>query len=301
MVEHERTGVVDTVTWSFSRVAMWAPAFIVLIILYEVFNRYVLEAGTYWVNEMSLWIAGGVYLTAGLYAMQQRSHIRIFIIYDLAPLWLRRLFDVIGVLCVCVFAFATVYGGFNNALASFLRWERFGTVFDPPIQATIKPLILVLMVVLAVQAVSNLIRDWPAPAPVRKAFDVFAFLLIAAGVFYTLSFTLPFLFGAERVWGPRSTPVLVPTAWLWAISIFVLVVGALAVLGLVRDFNRDPRPHVESHDPADELDIDYEALGLSPEEYATSDPLHTAAEQGLAGPNELVSGNPPVPDKKNHP
>ena len=299
MVEHERTGVVDMVTWSFSRVAMWAPAFIVLIILYEVFNRYVLEAGTYWVNEMSLWVAGGVYLTAGLYAMQQRSHIRIFILYDLAPLWLRRVFDVIGVVCVCVFAFFTVYGGFNNALASFLRWERFGTVFDPPIQATLKPLILVLMVVLAVQAVSNLIRDWPAPAPVRKAFDVFAFALILAAVAYTLRFTLPFLFGAEAVWGNR--PVLVPTAWLWAISIFVVVVAGLATLGLVRDFNREPVPHVESHDPADEVDLDFEKLGVAPPGADTSDPLHTVAETDQLGPNELVSGNPPVPGKKNHP
>ena len=300
MVEHERTGVVDMVTWSFSRVAMWAPAFIVAIILYEVFNRYILGQGTYWVNEMSLWVAGGVYLTAGLYAMQQRSHIRIFILYDMAPLWLRRVFDVIGVLAVCIFAFATVWGGFNNALASFLRWERFGTVFDPPIQGTIKPLVLVLMVVLAVQAVSNLIRDWPAPRIVRKAFDAFAFLLIMVGVFYTLRFTVPFLIGAERVWGTR--PVLVPTAWLWAITIFVIVVAGLAIYGLLRDFNRDPVPHVESHDPADELDLDYEALGLSEAEREASDPLHAVAEEGrLAEPNEYISGNPPVPGKKEHP
>ena len=31
MVEHERTGPLDRVTWGFSRIAMWAPAFIVAL------------------------------------------------------------------------------------------------------------------------------------------------------------------------------------------------------------------------------------------------------------------------------
>jgi TRAP-type C4-dicarboxylate transport system permease small subunit len=160
MVEHERTGLVDLITWSFSRIAMWAPAFIVAIIFYEVVMRYVFLAPTLWVNEMSLWVGGGIYLTAGLYALQQRSHIRIFVLYDLAPRWMRRLFDTLSVFCVCVFAFAVVWGGFGEAKAKFLRWETFGTAFDPPIPATIKPLILITLTLLAIQSISNLIHDW---------------------------------------------------------------------------------------------------------------------------------------------
>lgn len=143
-----------------SRVFMWAPAFIVCIIFYEVVARYVFFAPTLWVNEMSLWVAGGIYMTAGLYALQQRSHIRIFIIYDMAPRWLRKFFDVLSVLCVCIFAFAVIWGGFGEALAKFLRWETFGTAFDPPIPATNKPLILITMALVALAAVSNLIFDW---------------------------------------------------------------------------------------------------------------------------------------------
>ena len=178
MIEHERTGPLDLLTWSFSRVAMWAPFFIVLIILYEVIMRYFFAAATLWVNEMSLWIAGGIYLSAGLYAMQQRSHIRIFIIYDMAPLWMRRVFDVLSTLCVSIFAFAVIWGGFGEAKAKFLRWETFGTAFDPPLPATIKPLILTMMLFLALQAMSNLVRDWPSVAWARKLFDIFVAVLV---------------------------------------------------------------------------------------------------------------------------
>jgi TRAP-type C4-dicarboxylate transport system permease small subunit len=160
MVEHERTGWLDTITWSISRVAMWAVAFIVAIIFYEVVMRYIFQRPTLWVNELSLWVAGGVYLTAGLYALQQRSHIRIFIIYDLAPRWLRKTCDSLSVFCVCIFAFAVVWGGYGEAKAKLLRWETFGTAFDPPIPATIKPLILLTLFLLAIQSVSNLIYDW---------------------------------------------------------------------------------------------------------------------------------------------
>jgi hypothetical protein len=45
-------------------------------------------------------------------------------------------------------------------MSKLMRWERFGTAWDPPIPATIKPLILITLVFLAIQAVSNLIHDW---------------------------------------------------------------------------------------------------------------------------------------------
>jgi TRAP-type C4-dicarboxylate transport system permease small subunit len=141
MKEHKGSGPLDMVTHTFSRIMMWAPFFIVLIILYEVVMRYFFAAATLWVNEMSLWIAGGIYLSAGLYALLQRSHIRIFIIYDMVPLWLRRAFDILSTLCVAIFAFALIWGGFGEARVKFWRWETFGTAFsaDPGHQQTVDP------------------------------------------------------------------------------------------------------------------------------------------------------------------
>lgn len=160
MIEHERTGPIDLITWGFSRVTMWAPAFVVAIIFYEVVMRYVFLKPTLWVNEMSLWVAGGIYMTAGLYAMQQRSHIRIFIIYDMVPRPVQKLFDILSLLCLWIFVAAVIWGGFGEAYAKFMRWEKFGTAWDPPIPATIKPLVLITLIFVALQALSNLIYDW---------------------------------------------------------------------------------------------------------------------------------------------
>lgn len=160
MVEHEVTGWMDRLSIAVSRVTMFIVAFIVAIIFYEVVMRYVFEKPTLWVNEMSLWVAGSVYLLAGLYVMQQRAHIRIFMLYDVVPRTWQRIFDIISTLCICLFAAAVVWGGFNEAWAKLLRWETFGTAWDPPIPATMKPLVLITVVLIAIQTVMNLINDW---------------------------------------------------------------------------------------------------------------------------------------------
>jgi len=160
MVEHEITSWFDRLVVAISRVAMVLVALIVAIMFYEVVMRYVFVNPTLWVNEMSLWVAGMVYLLAGLYVMQQRGHIRIFIVYDLVPRWTQRVFDLFSTLFIVAFAAAIVWGGFGEAWQKMMRWETFGTAWDPPIPATIKPLLLITVVLVAIQSVVNLIMDW---------------------------------------------------------------------------------------------------------------------------------------------
>ena len=171
MVEHEVTGWIDRISIAISRVAMLLVAVIVAIIFYEVVMRYVFERPTLWVNEMSLWIGGAIYLVSGLYVMQQRAHIRIFILYDMCPRSLQRIFDLVSTLLICMFAAAVVWGGFGEAWKKLMRWETFGTAWDPPIPATMKPLVLIVVVFIAIQAVSNLIKDWKHEKVVHSPVD----------------------------------------------------------------------------------------------------------------------------------
>lgn len=160
MVEHKPESLMDHISIAISRVAMFMIAFIVVIMFYEVVMRYVFEKPTLWVNEMSLWTAGAIYLLAGLYVMQQRGHIRIFILYDMVSRNWQRAFDTISTLLIVLFAAAVIWGGYNEAWAKLMRWETFGTAWDPPIPATMKPLVLVTVTLIAIQSVMNLICDW---------------------------------------------------------------------------------------------------------------------------------------------
>ncbi|WGW05719.1 TRAP transporter small permease subunit [Tropicibacter oceani] len=171
-IEQEPEGFFDILSLVTSRMAMIATALIVLVMFYEVVSRYVFSRPTLWANELSLWIAAFLFLFAGQYAMQQRSHIRIYVIYDMMPRWMQKTSDCISVGLICVFTFALVWGGYNDALRRMLRMETFGTAWDPPIPGTIKPAILFIIVLVTIQAVSNLIADWNKAPEHHSADDI---------------------------------------------------------------------------------------------------------------------------------
>jgi len=160
-MEFEKPSSFDHFALFIGRITMILIMSMTLIMLYEVFLRYVIEAPTLWANELTLWIAGFVFMLSGIYAMQQRCHIRIFIIYDILPRWAQHVCDVLWVSFLCLFAFLFVYGSYKQIfVVKFYRWETFGTAFDPPLPATIQPMILITICLITLQAVVNLIADW---------------------------------------------------------------------------------------------------------------------------------------------
>ena len=171
-MEFESWRTADRISVFIGRVTMMLIAILLCIMLYEVMLRYVFERPTLWANELSLWIAGFVFLCSGLYAMQQRCHIRIFLVYDMVPRNVQRLFDCLSTLCVALFAFFLVFGSYKQVFVNkFYKFETFGTAFDPPIPATIQPTILIVVTLVAIQAVVNLISDWNEEPMVHSAAD----------------------------------------------------------------------------------------------------------------------------------
>ncbi|MEM1387959.1 MAG: TRAP transporter small permease [Pseudomonadota bacterium] len=159
-IEIDRTGPLDVLSLVLSRIAMIGTIVLVCVMFYEVVLRYVFEAPTLWANELSLWMASFLFLLAGLYAMQQRSHIRIYIIYDMFPFWMKKVADIISVALIWFFAYSLVFGSYNTASSKWERFEKFGTAWDPPLPATLWPGLLILVVLVAIQALANLINDW---------------------------------------------------------------------------------------------------------------------------------------------
>ena len=235
MYENPRNGPMDTLSIWFSRVAMWLPASIVSIMLLDIVYRYILTSSTLWVNETALWLGGFIYLSSGLYAMQQRSHIRISVIYDMVPLWLKRIFDILSTLCFLFFAFWVIWGSTKTVTKKFFAWERLGTVFDPPIPATNKILVLILLFLFSLQVLSNLIRDWPMRASIRKGYDIFVTILITALSTYSITMIL----------GTRGLESNIPDIWRWGISIGLGVVIIAVIFGLLRDYHITPKPFEE--------------------------------------------------------
>ena len=171
-MEFQHYRAIDRLALFFGRVTMMLIISMTMVMLYEVFLRYAIEAPTLWANELTLWIAGFIFLCSGFYGMQQRSHIRIFLLYDAVPRWLQRTFDVIWTALFVVFAFFLVFGSYKQVfIIKFYKWEMWGTAFDPPIPATVQPAVLVIITLVAIQAVLNVISDWNLEPEKHSAAD----------------------------------------------------------------------------------------------------------------------------------
>lgn len=169
--DDQRFSFVDIVTLYMASVLMFFVAFIMLIMFYEVVMRYVFSSPTLWVEELSRWLGGVIFLLGGVYAMQQRSHIRVVILYDVVSRNMQRFLDVLGTVCIVIFCYAVVAGYWNVAMKKFVTWELYGSAWNPPIPAVMKPLVCIVCAWMAVQAISNLIMDWSKPKVVHDPAD----------------------------------------------------------------------------------------------------------------------------------
>ena len=170
-IEIEPDGFFDVFSLIVSRLAMIMTALIVIVMFYEVVARYVFSSPTLWANELALWIASFVFLIAAQYAMQQRSHIRIYIIHDIMPRWMQKTSDVISLVLIVGFTYALVWGNYSDAVRRMMRMETFGTAWDPPLPGIVKPAIVIITVLITIQAISNLIADWNKAAEHHSPLD----------------------------------------------------------------------------------------------------------------------------------
>lgn len=145
--------VVDKVGYVFAAGIVIAA----LILLMEVFLRYVLNAPTIWAHETTVFLCGIAFIFGGLYCTCRNTHIRVVIIYDHFPPGLRRVADIVislvSALASSFFAYAA-YHMVQRAVvmpSGEIRLETTGSAWSPPTPALIKIFILIVMILLVVQ------------------------------------------------------------------------------------------------------------------------------------------------------
>jgi len=101
---------IDRTTLFISHTIKYLIPVIVIVMMYEIFMRYIMEKPTMWVNELCLWLAGVIYLVGGVYATRLRSHIRIVMLYDYVERPTQRIFDLISTIIVVICCCSNIWG-----------------------------------------------------------------------------------------------------------------------------------------------------------------------------------------------
>lgn len=139
--------------------ASWLYAVVFLITIFEVVGRYVFNAPTVWVLELSIALAGIQYAIGGAYAMQRDAHVRIDVIYNLCGPRVRAVFDILSLLVVVAVLVVIIRWGTIQAQDSITpTWQRTGSAWNSHAPVFMKIAIPVAGVLMLAQSLVLLIQ-----------------------------------------------------------------------------------------------------------------------------------------------
>lgn len=149
--------------WAVERICALLMATLVLVIWFEIFQRYALRLGFTWGEEFSRYVMIWAALMAVPVGAYRREHIGLeFITNLLSPSRRRSLRLVLDLIGLGFFLFLTVYGIGMTAGGRSQYATIFGMTMVVPFAS-----VPVCGLLTAVQIVVTMLRDW-APAPLKE-------------------------------------------------------------------------------------------------------------------------------------
>lgn len=128
-----------------------------VMLLMEVFLRYVLNRPTIWAHETSTFLCALAFLYGGLLCAARDSHIRVVLLYEAMPRRMQHGLDIfIAATCALAsgfFAWAAWLMVAKSVWApgGALRFERSGSAWNPAIPAWTKIFLFVVLIVMTLQ------------------------------------------------------------------------------------------------------------------------------------------------------
>ncbi len=162
--------MMDRLSGLLARLSAWAFFLVGLMICYEVALRYFFNAPTVWAEEMSRFVQLWATYLAAAWALRHRQLIRIGLVIDRLSASTRRWLELFSLLVIAVFSGIAVWYGTWIAWDSVVQSRTTSTMLDVPAVLT-EAAIPVGFTLLAVQALSEMVRVWRAGAPQPAAPD----------------------------------------------------------------------------------------------------------------------------------
>jgi TRAP-type mannitol/chloroaromatic compound transport system permease small subunit len=115
--------------WS-GKTFSWLLLAVMLIIGFEIFMR-IFDNPQIWVFDVTLFLAGAVYVVGGAYTLLKNRHVKMDVLYVRLSPRMQSLFDLITIPGFIIFCGVLLYQGGIRAWESFLINEKLFTGFRP--------------------------------------------------------------------------------------------------------------------------------------------------------------------------
>lgn len=156
--------IVDGISEWTGKISAWSLFAVGFFITFEVVMRYVFNAPTVWVDEVSRVLQVWVVYLAAAYVLKHREMVTIELILKKPNTLLRRLAETAAIVMLFIFAGVACYYGFQLWLKSTLAGHTTDTYLAPPKMITHAP-VWVGSALLLLQGAVELYRVWTEDMP----------------------------------------------------------------------------------------------------------------------------------------
>lgn len=156
--------VIDGISEFMGKLSAWCLLAIGFFITFEVVMRYVFNAPTIWVDEVSRILQVWVVFLAAAYVLKHREMVTIELIFTDPNTLRRRIAESFAIVILFIFAGTACYYGFHLWLKSTLAGHTTDTFFAPPKMITHAP-VWVGSLLLMLQGAVQLYRVWKEEIP----------------------------------------------------------------------------------------------------------------------------------------
>ncbi len=153
--------IIDATSEWTAKVISWLTLVLVLVLVFDVVERYVFGGATIWAYETAVMLGGTIYVMGWCYVHRMRDHIRVDVFYVHFSPRAQLIIDVVGTL---LFFLPLLYVLIDTAIYYMLRAWRIGEVlaetFWYPPAGPFRTMMVVGLLLLTFQTVAHLIRDF---------------------------------------------------------------------------------------------------------------------------------------------
>jgi TRAP-type mannitol/chloroaromatic compound transport system permease small subunit len=153
--------VVDAISDWTAKVVSWLTVVLVLVLVFDVVERYVFGGATIWAYETGTMLGATIYVMGWAFVHRMREHIRVDVIYVHLPPRVQLTIDVVGTILLLL---PLLYVLIDTSIYYMMRaWridETLAETFWYPPAGPFRTVVVVALFLLAFQTVANLIRDF---------------------------------------------------------------------------------------------------------------------------------------------
>jgi len=153
--------LVDSISEWTAKVVSWLCVALVLVLVFDVVERYVFGGATVWAYETGTMLGATIYVMGWAYVHRMREHIRVDVIYVHLSPRVQLIIDVTGTL---LFFLPLLYVMIDTSIYYAVRAWRIDEVlaetFWYPPAGPFRTVVVVALFLLAFQTVAHLIRDF---------------------------------------------------------------------------------------------------------------------------------------------